>query len=55
MKIAIDVDGVLLDLMTKFCEIFNERYNTRYSKSDVTNWEFFYEWNITEEECFQKF
>ena len=52
MKIAVDIDGVLLDIVISFCEIFNERYKTQYSKEDVTNWEFFNDWNITEEEAF---
>ena len=53
MRIAVDIDGVLLDLVITFCEIFNERYNTHYTKEDVSNWEFFNDWNITEEEAFE--
>ena len=44
MRIAVDIDGVLLDLVITFCEIFNERYNTHYTKEDVSNWEFFNDW-----------
>lgn len=55
MRIAIDIDGVLLDLMASYCEIFNERYKTEYTKKDVKNWEFFRDWNITEEEAFEIF
>ena len=55
MRIAVDIDGVLLDLVITFCEIFNERYNTHYRKEDVSNWEFFNDWNITEEEAFEIF
>ena len=55
MRIAIDIDGVLLDLMVTYCEIFNEKYNTEYTIQDVKHWEFFRDWNITEEECFEIF
>ena len=47
MRIAIDIDGVLLDLMVSYCEIFNERHKTEYTKKDVKNWEFFRDWNST--------
>lgn len=53
MKIAVDIDGVLFDLIISFCEIFNERYNTHYTKKDVTNWQFFNDWNISEEEFYE--
>ncbi|TFG26295.1 MAG: hypothetical protein EU532_10135 [Promethearchaeota archaeon] len=52
VKIAVDIDGVLLDLVITFCEIFNEKYNMHYTKEDVSNWEFFNDWNISEEEAF---
>lgn len=55
MKIAIDIDGVLLDLMITFCEIFNKRHKTNFQKKDVTNWEFFMDWNISEKEVFELF
>ena len=55
MRIAIDIDGVLLDLMVSYCEIFNERHKTEYTKKDVKNWEFFRDWNIAEEESFEIF
>jgi len=55
MKIAIDIDGVLFDIIEKFIEIFNEKNKTEYTKKDVTKWEFFKDWNITEEELFEIF
>ncbi|TFF90566.1 MAG: hypothetical protein EU548_02355 [Promethearchaeota archaeon] len=55
MKVAIDVDGVLLDLMVEFCDIFNERYGTTYTKEDVAHWEFFHDWNVTEEVVYEIF
>lgn len=55
MKIAIDIDGVLLDIIIPFCEKFNQKYNTEYRKKDVTNWDFYKEWNITEDEAFEFF
>jgi len=55
MKIAIDIDGVLLDIIVVYCEIYNERYGTNYQKKDVTRWDFFKVWNITEEAAFNIF
>ena len=55
MKIAIDIDGVLLDIIIPFCEKFNQRHNTEYEKKDVVNWEFFKDWNMTEDEAFEIF
>ncbi len=55
MKIAIDIDGVLLDIMITYLKIFNNKYNTKYEKKDVTNWEFFKEWEVSEEEAFDIF
>ena len=55
MKIAIDIDGVLLDIIVRYCEIYNKRYGTKYQKKDITNWEFFKDWNITEEKTFNIF
>jgi len=55
MKIAIDIDGVLIDLMVEYCRIFNSIYGTSYKKEDVTDWEFFKDWGISEEEAFAVF
>jgi uncharacterized HAD superfamily protein len=55
MKIAIDVDGVLLDLMVEFCEIFNKRYGTKYTKEDVAHWEFFHDWDVSEDVAYDIF
>ncbi|TFF94238.1 MAG: hypothetical protein EU543_01750 [Promethearchaeota archaeon] len=55
MRIAVDVDGVLLDLMITYCEIYNERFQTNYEKRDVTRWDFFEEWEINEREAFEIF
>lgn len=49
MRVAIDIDGVLLDTVITFCELFNKKYGTSYQKSDVTKWEFFLDWNIPED------
>jgi len=55
MKIAVDIDGVLLDIIVEYCKIFNIRYGTNYQKEDVTNWDFFKDWNIDEETAFNIF
>ena len=52
LRIAIDIDGVLLDLVVNFCDIFNKKHGTSYNKNDINNWEFYNEWNISEEEAF---
>ncbi|MBD3216148.1 MAG: hypothetical protein GF311_26275 [Candidatus Lokiarchaeota archaeon] len=55
MKIAVDVDGVLLDLMVTYCEIYNEQFETDYTKKDVIRWDFFEEWDINENQAFEIF
>ena len=55
MKIAIDIDGVLLDIIVRYCEIYNKRYGTNYKKKNITTWDFFKDWNITEEMAFNIF
>jgi uncharacterized HAD superfamily protein len=55
MKIAIDIDGVLIDIIIRYCEIYNERFGTNYQKKDITTWDFFKDWNITEEAAFNIF
>jgi uncharacterized HAD superfamily protein len=55
MKVAVDVDGVLLDLMVEYCEVFNEKYGTDYEKEDVAHWEFYHDWNISEEAAWEIF
>ena len=55
MKIAVDIDGVILDIIVEYCEIFNRRYGTNYKKNDVTKWDFFSDWNIDEETGFKIF
>lgn len=55
MKIAIDIDGVLLDIIITYCEIYNRRYGTNYKKNDVVKWDFFADWNMDEETGFKIF
>ncbi len=55
MKIAIDIDGVILDIIVQYCEIYNKRYSTNYKKKDVTKWDFFNDWGIDEETGFKIF
>jgi 5'(3')-deoxyribonucleotidase len=55
MRIAVDIDGVLLDIMITYCEIFNRKNKTNYQKKDVKNWEFFKDWKISEQEAFEIF
>lgn len=55
MKISVDIDGVLLDLMLKFCEIYNLKYNSDFKPEDATRWEFFRDWNIPEDLVYEIF
>ncbi len=55
MRIAVDIDGVLLDIMVTYCEIFNKKNKTNYQKKDVKNWEFFKDWKISEQEAYEIF
>jgi len=55
VKIAVDIDGVLLDIVMNFCDIFNKKHGTSYTKNDITNWKFYNDWNISEEEAFEIF
>jgi len=55
MKIAVDVDGVLLDLMDRFCEVINREQRTKFSKDIITDWEFFYIFNISEQKAYEIF
>lgn len=55
MKIGVDIDGVLLNLIEKVCEIFNELYHTDYTENDIRRWEFFKDWNVSEEVIYNVF
>jgi hypothetical protein len=55
MKIAVDVDGVLLDLMERFCNVINREQKTKFSKDIITDWEFFHIFNITEKKAYEIF
>ncbi len=55
MKISVDVDGVLFDIMILYCKIFNKRYKTDYNKKHVIQWDFFIDWNIEREDAFAIF
>jgi len=51
LEVAVDVDGVLLDNMVTFCEIYNETYEgskgfKSRTKEDVTSWQFNHDWNL---------
>jgi len=51
LEIAVDIDGVILDTMVIFCEIYNEIYEgskgfKKRTKEDVTSWQFNHDWNL---------
>lgn len=39
--IAVDVDGVIFDIITPFCKICNEEHGTNMSADEVTEWNFY--------------
>ena len=41
--------------MITYVNIFNEKYGTSYTKTDVTDWEFFRNWRISEKEAWDIF
>jgi len=47
LKIAVDLDGVVWDIMGTFVEIYNEMYNENLKSTDVDKWNYFPEdrWN----------
>lgn len=55
MRISVDIDGVLLDLVGQVCNIYNNNYNAHYSNKDVVQWEFFRDWNLSEEKIYDIF
>ncbi|MFX0074121.1 MAG: hypothetical protein ACFE96_01655 [Candidatus Hermodarchaeota archaeon] len=55
MKIAVDIDGVLFDLIGVFLEIFNQRYHTDYKKSDIIQYEFYNNWHVPKKEIYEIF
>jgi uncharacterized HAD superfamily protein len=44
MRIAVDLDGVLADTITEFCEILNQRKFTDFTPEDIVKWE---AWQLT--------
>ena len=55
MKIAVDINGVLFSVIDKFIDLFNDKHQTDYTKKDVDNWEFYYDWDVSEREFFELF
>lgn len=55
MKIALDVDGVLLDTMGYFCEVYNNLYKDDKTKNDITRFGFSEDWGMSEEEFWEVF
>jgi len=48
MKIALDVDGVLLDTMGRFCEMYNIINKDNKTKDDITRFGFSEDWGMSE-------
>ena len=48
MVVGLDVDDVLLDLVPRWLEEYNEQYDDNLQKHDITAWEFY---QFTKPEC----
>ncbi len=53
MKIAVDVDGVILQTLSMFCDIYNEMFKDskgfkRKILDDVKSWSFYKKWDLPE-------
>jgi uncharacterized HAD superfamily protein len=55
MRIAVDINGVLIDNMENFVDLYNKLHKTQYEKKDVTNWEFYHDWGFSDKEFFELF
>ena len=55
MNVAIDLDGVLLDTLGRFCEIYNLFNKDEKTKDDITRFGFFEDWGMPEEEFWALF
>jgi len=55
MKIAVDVDGVILNSIQLFIRHYNQTHKTHYTKDDITQWDFFEDWNMSEKEFYSTF
>ncbi|MFX1344240.1 MAG: hypothetical protein ACFFBC_08510 [Promethearchaeota archaeon] len=55
MKIAVDVDGVIFDLVNVFLDIFNHKFRTTYRRNDISQWEFYKDWNVPESQVYEIF
>jgi 5'(3')-deoxyribonucleotidase len=53
-RIAVDLDGVLVDIIPPLCLLYNDTYGNSQgfvpkTKKDVDNWDFWIDWRLTEE------
>lgn len=54
-KIAVDVDGVLIDLMSRFYEMYNKKYGTCFIRTDHISYDFWKDWGVSKESIFDIF
>ena len=50
LNIGIDIDGVLADLISATVELFNEKFNTNFTKQHCTGWDFFIKTGLVDRE-----
>lgn len=49
LKVAVDVDGVILDIITPFCDYCNVHHGTQMTINDAIKWGFYVEHGIAED------
>ena len=53
VRIAVDVDGVILDTPTKWMEVYNRKYRTNHTTDVMTNWNSHVKLGISKKEFFK--
>lgn len=55
LRISVDMDGVLINLMEEFCRLYNCMYNEEKTLDDISCWDFFRKWDLTEAQTYKMF
>lgn len=52
-KIAVDVDGVIFDLIPRFAEIYNDKFGTSVKKSDWYRWDYHSDLGMSDNDAYK--
>jgi len=55
IKICLDLDGVVFDLMSVFVDKYNEKYNDTKTIKHVNQYHFYHDWGLNHDQCFSIF